>query len=478
MVAAVIGGGIALFAAEPVSKELGIQLTSPPAVPKEVSSRLAALEAKAGASNQAPAMRDGLSKLSSQLASTRERVTKLEGLGKEVASLSAELKKVQVAPAKASQGNGTTAGGQSSGETSNELRTRLSKLESAFSSLATSTTSDGKPSGIGQVAKISARLADLESSVNTQLSSMRKSLTTEFDTRLSTTTTTTAKAVAGAERLDREVSDIKNETARLEQRSNVLKSASDKLTASLRAVSEQAAELKVELDTLKGDVKQELAKVARPDDVQQALAPVNSRVATIEQNLGAVLANETARKQNAERIVLSLELSNLKRVLERGAPYAAELSDVKRIAGSSIDFTSLEAYKGDGVPTGQELMRQFRDVAYRMINAEAAPKDDASRIDRLFAAAKSIVQVRRTDLPAKEKTAEATVARIEKHLKGGDLTGALAVAEKLPENIKKPAGDWLRKLAARADVDRAIVEIENQLKASLGGGAAVTDKKG
>jgi len=79
---------------------------------------------------------------------------------------------------------------------------------------------------------------------------------------------------------------------------------------------------------------------------------------------------------------------------------------------------------------------------------------------------------------AKEKTAEAAVARIDKHLKQGDMSGALSLAQKLPDNVRQPAQEWLSKLAARAGVDQAIAKIENQLKASLGTGAAATDKKG
>ncbi len=144
----------------------------------------------------------------------------------------------------------------------------------------------------------------------------------------------------------------------------------------------------------------------------------------------------------------------------------AELDDVKKIAGDVVDVGSLEAHKTTGVPSGQELTRRFSSVAYKIINAQEAPKDD-SRINRLLAAAKSIVQVRRTDIPAEEKTTEAAVARIEQRLKSGDMGGALALAEKLPEAAKTPAREWMSQLAARAGVDRAIAKIEEQLKASL-----------
>ncbi|MFY0612527.1 MAG: hypothetical protein JXQ99_13425 [Hyphomicrobiaceae bacterium] len=463
-----MGGGIALFAAEPIGQQFGVALTPQPKIPASLEQRLAALESRPASSSGDDALRQDVAQLSERVSATQKRLAELDALGKQVATLTSDVKKASTT----SPSGSTSAAGSapSNDATTSALRARLAKLEGTMSTLSSATASDGKPSGIASLAKFSAKFADLESSLKTQLGTLRKSLMTEVDGRIAKTAEASAKAVAGAERLDREVAEIKTDAARLDQRATVLKTASDKLAASTRAISEQSAQLKVDLDGLKGELKQELAKVARPGDVQQAIAPVSQKVATIEKNLGSVLASETARKANAERIVLSLELSKLKRVLDRGQPYETELADVKKIAGNAVDFDALDAHKDKGVASGAELTRQFNTVAYKIIDAQNAPKDD-SRINRLLAAAKSIVQVRRTDLPAEEKTAEATVARIEKHLKDGDLSGALALAEKLPDAAKTPARDWMGQLAARAGVDRAIAKIEDQLKASLGGAA-------
>lgn len=469
LAAGIVGGGVALFAAQPVGQQFGIALTQPPQMPAALERRLAALEAQPASRDDgaAAAVRAEVDQLADRIAATQARLAELDQLAKQVTSLAEDVEKVQVAASPpAAQGSAESAG--SDDVAAEALRNRLAKLESTMATLSSATASDGEPSALASLAKMSARFADLESSLNNQLGTLRKSLMEDVDKRLTSTTEATAKAVAGTERLDRELAEVKTETARLDQRSAVLKTASDKLTAKAGAIGEQAAELKVELDALKGDLKQQLAKVARPGDVAEAIAPVSKKIASLEQNLGAVVASESARKANAERIVLSLELSNLKRVLDRGAPYGSELAEVKKIAGDAVDVGSLEAHKRTGVPSGQELTRQFSSVAYKIINAQNAPQDD-TRINRLWAAARSIVQVRRTDIPAEENTAEAAVARIEKRLKDGDMSGALALAEKLPDRAKTPAGDWIGKLAARASVDRAIAKIEDQLKASLGG---------
>jgi hypothetical protein len=448
-------------------------------VPAAIEQRIVDLESRKSDGGGDVASRQDLTQLAEQVSETRKRLAQVESLKAEVASLATDLEKVRSGvSAPAASGNGTTATAASgSGDAdAAAVRGRLAKLESALSALSSATDGKGQPAGIAPLAKISAQFADLESSLNTQIGELRKSLLEQIDGRVAGSNEASAKAVASSERLDREFSEIKTDTARLEQSSKVIKAASDKLATTVRAVSDQAASLKVELDGLKGDLKQELAKVARPSDVNEAIAPVSQKVAAIEKDLGSVLASESARKKNAERIVLSLELSNLKRVLDRGASYEAELAEVRKIAGDAIDFSSLDAHKSRGVPSGPELTRQFRDVAYAIINSEEASATD-SVMDRLFAGAKSMVRVRRTDVPEKEKTAEAAVARIEKQLKDGNMSGALALAEKLPDKAKAPAKEWMSKLAARAGVDRAIEEIEGQLKASLGGGSADTGKK-
>lgn len=466
LVAGIIGGAIALFAAEPLENEFGIGLMPKPQVPAAIEQRLAALEARPASNQLDVASQKAVAQLTEQVAAAENKFRQLDELREQVAGLSSDVKKAQAPETVA----GTSGEGGAGDGDNAPLRQRLAKLESQLATISSATGPSDQASGIAPLAQFSAKFADLEGSLNSQIGSLRSSLVAEMDTRIGKASSSSAQAVAGAERLDRELADVKTDTARLEQRAAVLKTVTDKLAASMRAVSDEAAEIKVELDGLKGTVTKELEKVARPADVQQAIEPVSKKLASLESELGAVVATETARKKNAERIVLSLELSNLKRVLDRGAPYAAELADVKKIAGDAIDFSSLDAHKNEGVLSSQELTQRFRSVAYKMISAEEEPSEDASRMDRLFAAAKSIVKVRRTDIPAEEKTAEAAVARIEERLKAGDLPGALVLAEKLPEKSKSSAGTWMSQLAARAGVDQAIAKIEDQLKSSLGSG--------
>ena len=92
--------------------------------------------------------------------------------------------------------------------------------------------------------------------------------------------------------------------------------------------------------------------------------------------------------------------------------------------------------------------------------------------DRIVDRAKSLVRVRRADLPANDNSTEAVVSRIDAQLKQGNLVAALDQAKTLSEKARQPAQDWLDRAAARAEVDRAIASLEQQLKSSLGSNAA------
>jgi len=272
--------------------------------------------------------------------------------------------------------------------------------------------------------------------------------------------------------MDRELAAAKADLARLSQRAEALKATDDRLEQLLRAVQEEAGSLRSTVEGLQGELATQLKTVARAQDVTAAVAPVEGRVAALEQNVQAVVRSEEDRRANAERIVLALELGNLKRALDRGGSYAAELGELRRISAGKIDLAVLERYKDEGVPTLAALQKEFRPVANAVIDAASVPAD-ASPLDRLLIGAKAIVRVRRVEHSPDDTSVEAIVGRMEQALAEGKFTDVLDQARLLPPKSLEPAEAWLAKVEARAAVDRALASVEDQLKASLSGQAAV-----
>ncbi len=453
LVAGIAGGALVLFGGEAIAPMTGLTVPGEhQQLGGETARRLAALE-KVTASRPAADP-----ELARKLAAAEQQLNKLAGAERLANSLAekqaATERNVQALTQRVTQ---QPAGGGVAEE-------RIAKLESTLSSLSEAAKQDPNRGGIPQLAAISGRVADLESTVANQLAALRKNVMQEVDSRLGQSVEASEAARAGTQRIDRALASVKTEQTRAEQRLVELKADDERL-------SKTVSTMKGSLETVKSD----LQNVARPDDLKKALSPVAARVESLEKNVADVVKSEADRRANAERIIMALELGNLKRTVERGAPFAAQLDQVSKIARGKLDLSALERYKTKGVPTTVELLGEFRTLAHAIIAADAQPAD-GSWSDRLMAGAKSIVKVRRTDADENATGVEAVVARMEKGLKEERLADVATEAGKLSQTARKPAVGWLEKVAARASVDRAIAHIESELKSSLGGTPAAGKK--
>lgn len=265
--------------------------------------------------------------------------------------------------------------------------------------------------------------------------------------------------------------------ARLAELQKAAKEAGDaarsgitRFDSELSAVRTEAGRLAQRLDGLKGEVEERLKGAARSAD----LGALTTGLGALERELQAFLKGEAQRGANASRIVLTLELANLKRAIDRGEAYGEELARVKKVAGT-LNLTGLERYMLEGVQTPAELAKSFRKAANAMLDAEDE-RADATLVDRLLAGARGIVRVRKAGHAADDTSAEAVVGRMEAALTDGRLSEVLANARKLPPKAALAGEDWVKKVEARQAVEQALADVEAALKASLGPGpAAGTD---
>jgi hypothetical protein len=446
LAAGVIGGGL-VYAGAAFLGPGWLPVASNSTV-SQMSERIATLEAAQQPSGDIAA-------LSSKVSDAESRLGEVQALKDDLAALKAEQEKLAAA---AQSGDEADSGA------------RLSKLEEQLAMIASSATqTEGR---VPQLAAITGKISDLETTLNGQLAELRKSLPAEVDQRLASTAETSEAAKAAATRLDRELAQLRTDQARGAQRDEGTKSEMDRLTAAVAAVKEEAGRLTGEVGELRSSIATQLKSVSRPADVTAAINPVTTKLAELEQNVQGVVKSEQSRKQNAERIVLSLELSNLKRALDRGQGqgYAAELAEVRNASAGHLDLAPLERYSQTGVATVPELKAEFRPVMNAVIDADLDPVD-GSVIDRLLAGAKSVVRVRKVSHEAGDNSTEAIVARIETALNENRLGDVVAQAKTLPPRAQAPIEDWLSKVSARHSVDQAIATIEGQLKASLAGTA-------
>jgi len=451
----IAGGVVALLAADILASQLNL---SGPADREDATAalqqRIIALEATAKQKNPNP-------ELASRLAATETKIQGLEKVGgnvdrlaKRQDELAGSIKAVDAKTAARPDDAVVLA--------------RVAKLEEQLNDMSTAAAKDPQSGRLPQLAALTGKVVDLESTINTQLDALRKSVTQEVDSRLATTNETSEAAKSGTVRIDRDLATLKTQSGELAARFDALKAQADGAGANLRTTGDELKKLKTEIDA-------RLVTFARPEDIASVVAPLSGKLTGLQRDVQGVVKSETDRKATAERIVLSLELASLKRAIDRGNGFASELSDARKLAGSSVDLTPLQRYADHGVPTLAELQKDFKATAFRMIDADEAPSD-GSVLNRLLAGAKSVVHVRKVSQIAGDVSVEAVVARMEAALKEDRLGDVLAEAKTLPPRVQDVARDFLNKVEARNAVDGALSTVETQLKASLVAPAATPTK--
>ncbi len=311
-----------------------------------------------------------------------------------------------------------------------DLSDTQAKLQATIKALEARGSS---PEYVNRVAKLETALAALSAG---DKSGPQSAVLADKLTELEKLVSDAAEASkSGVTRADRDLAVVKTETNRFGQR----------------------------LDALKSDIDERFKGTAKSADV----ASMTAKLAAFEQDLQSFLKGEGERTSNAARVLLTLEIANLKRAMDRGDRYAAELDAVRKAGGATLNLTPLERYSLEGAPALPALAKDFRRVANAAIDAEAEPAD-ASVLDRLVSGARSIVRVRKAGHDPADASAEAVVGRMETALKDGRLGEVLEQGRKLPPKAALAAEDWLKKVEARHAVDRSIVDIETALKSSLG----------
>ena len=338
---------------------------------------------------------------------------------------------------------------------------RLTAVENKLKAMTDAGANDPSAGRVEQLAALTGKVADLETSMATEFTALRKSVAGDVEARVIAATEAAEAAKSGTQRIDREIANLKTQSVQADEGIAAIKADVDRAVEASKRTTQEIANVKSAIE----DVRSASAK---PADVASAISPVTAKIATLEQNIKAVEEAEATRRSNAERVVLALELQNLKRTLDRGQNYTDELAEVEKASGGKFDLAALQKFKDQGVPTLADLNRNFRSSANAMIDAEQGIETE-SVVDKLIAGARSVVRVRKIEHDSSDTSAEAVAGRMEKSLKEGRLADVLSEADALSPKAKEAAQSFLDKVRARASVDSALASLEGQLKSSLSG---------
>jgi hypothetical protein len=207
------------------------------------------------------------------------------------------------------------------------------------------------------------------------------------------------------------------------------------------------------------------ALAARVDKIDAALAPVAARVDKIEAALAAPKTDTRAAFDNATALAIVAETAENR--LRAGLPLAPDLAALQHLGVDAARLAPLQAV-ANGAPTNAALAASFSAVAPKVL-AAAAPGEQGTVTERFLAHLHSLVRVRDLNETAGEDP-PALVSQIEAEARRGDIRGALASFDKLPEAARQAAGDWPTLARLRQGADAALQSIRETAIAQVAAG--------
>lgn len=474
LLAGVAGALLTLFGANALSDRIGLGSGNVEAL----SGRLAALEAELkeqAADNSESTLRDKIARVESDLLAAG-------GWKEKVAALEAEQRKAQAAVAEA-QAKLAEIAAQPTGDAALDAATasRLDAMAKQLDTIAEASKS-GEGGGIAGLTALTARISDFEAELQSRVEGVKKGFEERLvkevaglDSRLaegltagSGATVQIATLKEGNLRLGRDIESLKLTTERLQQSIDGVRGTAEEIRTEVQKLTDADARTAKSIESLSADLGGAIGQRVTVDDLGKSLQPLATKLAAVEGDIGALKTSEASRGEAANRILLSLELTNLRRAIERGGNFAKEMAAVAAIAPSDLDLSALAAHAEKGLPSIASLEASFAAAANAALDAERAGDPEASVLDQLWSGAQSIVRVRKTGEVAGDTT-EAVVARMEQRLAASDLEGVSKEAAALAETPKAAMAPWLAEVDARLAVDRSLAGIEDGLKQLIAG---------
>jgi hypothetical protein len=191
--------------------------------------------------------------------------------------------------------------------------------------------------------------------------------------------------------------------------------------------------------------------VAAKSSVQHSdIDALTGRIAALEDNIKTLSDNVAHRPASADdraaRTAVAAEA--LCAVVERGAPYQAELAAAKTLGADQTAMTTLEPFAAAGIPSAAVLAHELSLLTPVLLQASGAASKDGSFIERLERSAKSLVRVTPIDAPPSDEPS-AIIAKLNADAESADISDAVAEIARLPQSVQTLAEPWVQKVNAR-----------------------------
>ena len=225
--------------------------------------------------------------------------------------------------------------------------------------------------------------------------------------------------------------------------------------ADARARADAAEKAVTQLRDSVRDLTRNTSAGLSPADVDT----VQKRLAALEQSVKSSPADSAAR--------LALSAAALRDLVSSGAPFVAELEEVKSLGADEKILAPLTPFAMSGVPTVAALAQDLRALIPAMQKASGAQAPPSGFLERLEANAGKLVRIRPVDAPPGDD-ASAVLARVEIEAAHAAIDDALTDLGKLDTATRAPAQDWIRKAQARQAALTAARQLASETTHALG----------
>lgn len=178
----------------------------------------------------------------------------------------------------------------------------------------------------------------------------------------------------------------------------------------------------------------------------------------------AEVRGQSSKKGAAELVVVA---QSLNQELEKGKPYAVELTALTTLGVDSELLAALAPAAEKGALTPSQLLEGFAPVAKRLRGLDA-PKSTASYVDRIARSFGRLIKVRPANEPASSTVVSDHVDAIEAALKRADVAAAAQAFDRLPDDAKTEESAFGELLRQRRDAEKAAASILSGAIAALG----------
>jgi hypothetical protein len=270
------------------------------------------------------------------------------------------------------------------------------------------------------------------------------------------------------------VDDLGKRVSSLEGKINKLDQVAAAMPGSLqkpiKELRDDVANLRAQVDKLAVAGNEMKAAPQGEAAASVDLAPLNDRIARIEEAMGASTAQGSKAAESKPQDDLPLRrlvaAALLDVAVSHGDPYAAALATAKSMASNPDALKPLDQFADKGVPAPPALNRELLTLVPKLSpSTQDTAATGTGLIDKLQAGASKLVRVERTDATGNDRSA--IVARVTAAAIRNDFGDARKELSTLSAADRAPAQAWLDKAAARDAALAASRQFANEAMAAL-----------